>query len=85
MMLKKRLEMIERTNDKQKTETDFAAHVDEMRKWYEDMQAFYMSPEETAKRKANYEELQKIGEQRKAAFYKGESMPPLPWEMKADI
>lgn len=35
-----------------------------------------------ARRKAEYEELQRIGEQRRAAFYRGESWDayPLPWE-----
>lgn len=42
----------------------------------------YNSPEETAKRRARYEELQRIGKLREAAYKAGRSMDehPLPWE-----
>lgn len=42
----------------------------------------YNSPQEKAKREAEYQELQRIGALRKAAFERGEPMDkyPLPWE-----
>ena len=42
----------------------------------------YNSPEEVAKRKAFYDEVCRIGELRRQAFERGESMEqyPLPWE-----
>lgn len=42
----------------------------------------YNSPQAVAQRKAEYREIQTIGEQRRQAFARGESMNnyPLPWE-----
>ena len=57
--------------------------VDELQAAFAEMQEQYNSPEEEAKRKAEYEELQRIGELRRMDFYCGRDMDechPLPWQ-----
>ena len=47
----------------------------------------FNSPEEVAKRKAEYEEIQRIGELRRMDFYSGRDMDkchPLPWQRGAE-
>ena len=59
-----------------------AAEVEAMVNAYREA---YNAPEAQAKRAAEYEEIQRIGAQRRAASMRGEDMDnyPLPWERKA--
>ena len=57
--------------------------VNELEAYFAEIEAKYNSPEEEAKRKAEYEELQRIGELRRMDFYCGRDMDechPLPWQ-----
>lgn len=59
--------------------------VDELQAAFAEMQEQYNSPEEVAKRKAEYEELQRIGELRRMDCLCGRDMDkchPLPWQRK---
>lgn len=64
------------------TEAQFKERVREVKAYVEEAIEEYNSPEEKAKREAEYKELQRIGELRKAAYLGGEDMDqyPLPWE-----
>lgn len=61
---------------------EHAARVKEVERIFLDLKEEYNSPEEKAKREAEYRELQEIGELRGQAFARGEPMDsiPLPWE-----
>ena len=57
--------------------------VDEVEAAFDAAQREYNSPEAVAKRKADYEELQRLGELRRMDFYCGHDMDlchPLPWQ-----
>ena len=59
------------------------AKVDELQAAFAEIEAKYNSPEEEAKRKAEYEELQRIGELRRMDCLCGRDMDkchPLPWQ-----
>lgn len=64
------------------TPEEHAARVKEVERIFLDLKEEYNSPEEKAKREAEYRELQEIGELRGQAFARGEPMDsiPLPWE-----
>ena len=66
------------------TEAQFRERVREVEELVQAMTDEYNTPEAKAKREAEYQELQRIGAQRKAAYDRGESMDayPLPWERK---
>lgn len=66
------------------TEAQFRERVREVEELVQAMTDEYNTPEARAKREAEYQELQRIGAQRKAAYDRGESMDayPLPWERK---
>lgn len=66
------------------TEAQFKERVREVNAYVEKAIEEYNSPEEKAKREAEYQELQRIGQLRKAACARGEDMSkyPLPWEKK---
>ena len=66
----------------QPTPEEHAARVKEVERIFLDLKEEYNSPEEKAKREAEYRELQEIGELRGQAFARGEPMDsiPLPWE-----
>ena len=85
MRLKKRLDKIEALIHSRQSETEFIESLNEVQQWYECAKSDYMSAENIAKREAQYKELQRIGQKRKEAFYKGEPMSnyPLPWEKDA--
>lgn len=64
------------------TPEEQAAMREEMEKWIQETREQYNSPEEVAKREAEYAELQKIGELRQMDFLCGRDMDechPLPW------
>ena len=55
----------------------------ELEAYFEKASAEYNSPEAVAQRKAEYEEVQRIGELRRQDFYAGRDMNkchPLPWQ-----
>lgn len=64
------------------TEHEFEIAEQEVEAAVDEIVKRFNSPEERAKREADYQELQQIGALRKAAFEQGESMSnyPLPWE-----
>ena len=64
------------------TREQFSKNLDELEKIVDKYIEEYNAPEEVAKREAEYQELQRIGALRKAAYLNGESMDvyPLPWE-----
>lgn len=66
------------------TEAQFRERVREVEALVLSMEEEYNTPEAKAKREAEYQELQRIGAQRKAAYDRGEPMSnyPLPWERK---
>lgn len=66
------------------TDKEFRERVREVQAYVEEAIEEYNSPEEKAKREAEYRELKRIGELRKAAYLGGEDMDqyPLPWEEK---
>lgn len=66
------------------TEAQFRERVREVEALVQAMTDEYNAPEARAKREADYQELQRIGAQRKAAYDRGEPMSnyPLPWERK---
>lgn len=60
-----------------------SAKVDELEAAFAEMEREYNSPEAAAKRKAEYEELRRLGELRRMDFYCGRDMDachPLPWQ-----
>lgn len=62
--------------------------VNELEAYFAEIEAKYNSPEEEAKRRAEYEELQRIGELRRMDFYCGRDMDkchPLPWQKKEQL
>lgn len=61
--------------------------VEEVKKILEELEKEYNSPEAEAKRKAEYEEVCRIGKLREGAFSRGEPMDkyPLPWESQEGI
>ena len=67
------------------TEKEFKQRVQEVEELVQGFTDEYNSPGARAERQRQYEELQHIGEQRAAAFNRGEPMSnyPLPWEVKA--
>lgn len=66
------------------TEAQFLERVREVEETVQGFVEEYNSPEAKADRERKYQELQRIGEQRKAAYDRGEDMSkyPLPWERK---
>ena len=61
--------------------------LDEVQKAFDEVAAEYNSPEAKAQRKAEYEELQRLGELRRMDFLTGRDMDkehPLPWTKGAD-
>lgn len=61
--------------------------VNELEAYFAELEAKYNSPEEEAKRRAEYEELQRIGELRRMDCLCGRDMDechPLPWQKKED-
>lgn len=67
------------------TEAQFRERVREVEELVQAMTDEYNTPEAKAKREEEYQELQRIGAQRAAAFQRGEDMSkyPLPWERTA--
>lgn len=67
------------------TEAQFRERVEEVEALMQQAIEEYNSPEAKAERQREYEELQRIGAQRAAAFNRGEdfSKYPLPWEVRA--
>lgn len=60
---------------------------EELAQWFDEVVAEYNSPEAAAKRQAEYEELQRIGELRRMDFECGRNMDechPLPWQNRRD-
>lgn len=56
---------------------------EDLDRYMREAEDLYNSPEEVAKRKAGYAELQRIGELRRMDFYAGRDMDkchPLPWQ-----
>lgn len=70
--------------EKPLTEAQFRERVEEVEALVMGYAEEYNAPEARAKREAEYQELQRIGALRKAAFERGEPMDkyPLPWEKK---
>lgn len=70
--------------EKPLTEAQFRERVREVEEIVQGFVEEYNSPEAKADRERKYQELQRIGEQRKAAYDRGEDMSkyPLPWERK---
>lgn len=70
--------------EKPLTEAQFRERVEEVEALVNAYKDEYNAPEARAKREAEYQELQRIGAQRKAAYDRGEPMSnyPLPWERK---
>ena len=68
------------------TEAQFRERVREVEAIMQEITEEYNAPEARAKREAEYQELQRIGAQRKAAFERGEDFTkyPLPWERTAE-
>ena len=66
------------------TEAQFRENIREVEAIMQGYIDEYNRPEAKAKREQEYQELQKIGELRKAAFDRGEKWDayPLPWERK---
>lgn len=65
------------------TPAEQQAMRENVERWMQEAAERYNSPEEVAKRKAKYEELQRIGELRRMDFYCGRNMDechPLPWQ-----
>ena len=62
--------------------------VDELQAAFAEMQEQYNSPEEVAKRKAEYEQLQRVGQLRRTDCLCGRDMDechPLPWQKKEQL
>ena len=70
--------------EKPLTEAQFRERVEEVEALVMGYTEEYNAPEARAKREAEYQELQRIGALRKAAYDRGEPMDkyPLPWEKK---
>lgn len=70
--------------EKPLTEAQFRERVREVEDIVNGYVEEYNAPEARAKREAEYQELQRIGALRAAAFQRGEPMDkyPLPWEKK---
>ena len=70
--------------EKPLTEAQFRERVEEVEALVNAYKDEYNAPEARAKREAEYQELQRIGAQRAAAYSRGEPMSkyPLPWEKK---
>ena len=66
------------------TPEEHAQRVREVEAYMQEITDEYNAPEARAKREAEYQELQRIGALRMAAFERGEPMDtyPLPWEKK---
>ena len=66
------------------TPEEHAQRVREIEEIMQECSDEYNAPEARAKREAEYQELQRIGAQRAAAYSRGEPMSkyPLPWEKK---
>ena len=66
------------------TPDEHRANVREVEAFFDEKRKEYNSPEVKAKREAEYQELQRIGAQRAAAFQAGKPWDayPLPWERK---
>lgn len=64
------------------TKAEFEERVREVQEYMQKACDEYNSPAAVARRKAEYEELQRIGDLRRQAFYSGRPMSdyPLPWE-----
>lgn len=64
------------------TKEEYAQRVREVEEYVLELQDEYNAPEAVEKRKAEYEEMHRIAEQRRAAFMRGEPWDdyPLPWE-----
>lgn len=76
------LKKIEKLESRRRPEQIRKAH-EELAAIMEQLQAEYNAPEAVAQRKAEYEELQRIGELRRQDFYCGRNMDechPLPWQ-----
>ena len=71
-----------RPKTKKEEQERFKMRVAEVREMFDRFRDEYNAPEAVAQRRAEYEELQRIGELRRRAFERGESMDryPLPWE-----
>lgn len=78
----KRLEKLESIYQTTVEDKRFRQAREEVEALMDAFTARYNSPEEKAKRKAFDEEVHRIGELRKQAFYSGKSWDdlPLPWE-----
>lgn len=76
--IKSRIEKLEEKTNAAAKNTEFLKALAEVEKIVEQMKKEYNSPEAVAQRQREYEELQRIGEKRKAAFYRGESMDQYP-------
>lgn len=70
--------------EKPLTEAQFRERVEEVEALVMGYKDEYNAPEARAKREAEYQEIQRIGALRAAAFQRGEPMDkyPLPWEKK---
>ena len=67
------------------TPAEYRKNLEEMQEWVRQCEEEYNSPESVAKRQAEYEELQRIGQLRAQDFYSGRDMDechPLPWTKK---
>lgn len=66
------------------TPEEHRARVREVEAYFEELRDEYNAPEAKAEREREYQEMKRIGAQRKAAFERGEPWDayPLPWERK---
>lgn len=82
----KRLEKLESAYQATVEDKRFRQAQEEVKAIVDALTERYNSPEEKAKRKAEYEEICRIGELRREAFRRGEDMDqyPLPWEKDKD-
>ncbi len=82
----KRVEQLEADRRATEEARNFRQAQEEVKAIVDSFTERYNSPEEKAKRKAEYEELCRIGELRADAFRRGEDMDQfhLPWERKKD-
>lgn len=79
-----RINNLESTYQSIVEERNFRQAQEEVKAIVDALTEKYNSPEEVAKRKAEYDELRRIGKLREQAFKRGEDMNqyPLPWETK---
>lgn len=76
--IRKRLDKLTRKDDQLR----LAKAVEDIKTWFAECQAQYNAPEAVRQRREEYNEVQRIGELRRAAFCRNEPMIryPLPWE-----